>query len=274
MANSSEMMAPATSKWAFEGRQMRIEMIDGEPWFVAKDVCECLGLGNPTEALKRLDDEESTLISIEGASNGLPVNAVNESGLYNLILGSRKPEAKRFKRWVTHEVLPSIRKHGGYILESKLTEMQRDPRVMGKLYMDLADEMDKRKAAERRLDEMTVVATEQDGVIQRLLPKAQYMDQVLQPDNLLSVNVAAADLGVSAIKLNKFMVAHKLVYKQGKVYIPGEKIKDKGFFDYKSHVIALEGGQSKTVEHLYLTQTGRKFVAELFDKERGPKLSA
>jgi phage antirepressor YoqD-like protein len=182
---------------------------------------------------------------------------------------SKKPDAERFQDWVVEVVLPAIEKHGGYILESKLTEMQRDPRVMGKLYMDLADEMDKRKAAERKLDEMTVVATEQDGVIQRLLPKAQYMDQVLQPENLLTVNIVAADLGVSAIKLNKFMVAHKLVYKQGRIYVPGEKVKAKGYFDYKSHVVALEGGKSKVVEHLYLTQPGRKFVAELYARERG-----
>jgi prophage antirepressor-like protein len=84
--------------WAFEGRKVRIEMIGGEPWFVAGDVCECLRLGNPTETLKRLDADEQALISIEGLSRGNDMaNVVNESGLYNLIMGSRKPEAKRFK---------------------------------------------------------------------------------------------------------------------------------------------------------------------------------
>lgn len=78
-------------------------------------MCRALGLGNSSDVIKRLDEDERTLVSIEGASNGLPVNAINEPGLYALILGSRKPEAKAFKRWITHEVIPEIRKTGGYI---------------------------------------------------------------------------------------------------------------------------------------------------------------
>jgi len=94
--------------------QVRTTVIGGEPWFVAADVCRALAIGNPSMALDRLDDDERTLISIEGASNGKPVNGVNEPGLYSLVLGSRKPEAKAFKRWITHEVIPAIRKTGGY----------------------------------------------------------------------------------------------------------------------------------------------------------------
>ena len=94
--------------------RVRTTIIGGEPWFVAADVCRALDLGNPTRALDRLDNDERTLISIKGASNGKPVNGVNEPGLYALVLGSRKPEAKAFKRWITHEVIPAIRKTGGY----------------------------------------------------------------------------------------------------------------------------------------------------------------
>ncbi|WP_288848306.1 phage antirepressor KilAC domain-containing protein [Mitsuokella jalaludinii] len=94
--------------------RVRTTVIDGEPWFVAVDVCHALDIGNPSDALNRLDDDERTLVSIEGASNGKPVNGVNEPGLYSLVLGSRKPEAKAFKRWITHEVIPAIRKTGGY----------------------------------------------------------------------------------------------------------------------------------------------------------------
>ena len=94
--------------------RVRTTVIDGEPQFVAADVCRALDLGNPTRALDRLDNDERTLISIKGASNGKPVNGVNEPGLYSLVLGSRKPEAKKFKRWITHDVIPAIRKTGGY----------------------------------------------------------------------------------------------------------------------------------------------------------------
>lgn len=93
---------------------------DGEIWFVASDVCKALEISNTSDALRRLDEDEATLVLIEGRTptGGIietPINAVNESGLYSLVLGSRKPEAKQFKKWVTSDVLPSIRKNGGYI---------------------------------------------------------------------------------------------------------------------------------------------------------------
>jgi prophage antirepressor-like protein len=102
--------------FSFEGSQLRTVARDGEPWFVAADVCEALDIGNVTNALKRLDDDEQALYSIKGIHYGDDlVNVVNESGLYSLILGSRKLEAKRFKKWVTSTVLPEIRKTGSYI---------------------------------------------------------------------------------------------------------------------------------------------------------------
>ncbi len=95
----------------FEDQTVRALDIEGEPWFVAVDVCAALEISNPTQALSRLDADEVTLISNEG---GRPTNAVSESGLYALVLGSRKPQARPFKRWVTHEVIPAIRKTGSY----------------------------------------------------------------------------------------------------------------------------------------------------------------
>lgn len=95
---------------------VRAVTLDGEPWFVAADVCRALGIGNSSDAVKRLDDDEHALVSIEGLSRGNDkANIINEPGLYGLVLASRKPEAKAFKRWITHEVIPAIRKTGGYI---------------------------------------------------------------------------------------------------------------------------------------------------------------
>lgn len=102
-----------------DGHEIRVVMQGGEPWWVAKDVCDVLEVGNTSDAIRRLDDDERTLVSIEGASNGLPVNAINEAGLYTLVLTSRKPQAKVFKRWITHEVIPSIRKTGAYSVQQK-----------------------------------------------------------------------------------------------------------------------------------------------------------
>lgn len=113
----------------FEARNLRVIVDDhGEPWFVAVDVCSAIAVGNPSDALKRLDDDEKmTLDTSEGHSGkrggAQSLNVVNESGLYSLILTSRKPEAKRFKRWVTHEVLPSIRKTGSYVSPGSLAAL-------------------------------------------------------------------------------------------------------------------------------------------------------
>lgn len=97
----------------FNNNEVRVINQDGEPWFVAADVCRILEIKNTTQALGRLDADEKSMLNI-GLSGGA-TNAVNESGLYTLVLASRKPEAKAFKRWVTHEVIPSIRRHGGYM---------------------------------------------------------------------------------------------------------------------------------------------------------------
>ena len=99
----------------YERNRVRTVMIDGEVWFVAKDVCDALGIGNPTRAVSRLDeDEKNTLTSSKGNRGNPTVNVINESGLYSLIFTSRKEEAKAFRRWVTHDVLPQIRKTGSY----------------------------------------------------------------------------------------------------------------------------------------------------------------
>jgi prophage antirepressor-like protein len=101
----------------FEFEKFSVRVVDqnGSPWFIAADVCAALELGNVSQAIKRLDDDEQALISNEGIHRGSDqINVVNESGLYSLILGSRKPEAKKFKKWVTSEVLPAIRKTGSY----------------------------------------------------------------------------------------------------------------------------------------------------------------
>lgn len=97
----------------FEDKAVRVIMVDDEPWFVAGDLCAVLSLPNVSQAVSRLDDDEATLISNEGGGN---INIVSESGMYSLVLGSRKPEARRFKKWITSELLPTLRRTGRYIL--------------------------------------------------------------------------------------------------------------------------------------------------------------
>ncbi|WP_156775147.1 Bro-N domain-containing protein [Dethiosulfovibrio peptidovorans] len=100
----------------FERMVVRVVFIDGNPWWVAKDVCDILSLGNVTEALRGLDEDELTSVILKSGGQSREMKVINEPGLYSLILRSRKPEAKRFKRWLTHELLPTIRKTGSYAL--------------------------------------------------------------------------------------------------------------------------------------------------------------
>lgn len=111
----------------FESFQIRVLLQDGDPWWVAADVCAALEIGNPSMALTRLDDDEKGISSIDTLGGKQEVSIINEPGLYSLILGSRKQEARGFKRWVTHEVVPSIRKTGRY--EAKPVAPHADTRV-------------------------------------------------------------------------------------------------------------------------------------------------
>ena len=126
---------------------------DGQPWFVAKEVCEILELGNPSQALTRLDeDEKDTIILNEGIGN--PTRAIiNEFGLYSLVIGSRKPEAKEFKRWITHDVIPSIRKHGAYMTPETLEAAILNPDTMIKILTELKAERETTKFLQAKAKE-------------------------------------------------------------------------------------------------------------------------
>ena len=102
----------------FENHEVRTQVIDDEPWFVAKDVCDVLEISNNRDAVSRLDDDEKATVGLTDGSQIRNYSIVNEFGLYNLVLSSRKPEAKVFKRWITHDVIPAIRKTGGYEVKS------------------------------------------------------------------------------------------------------------------------------------------------------------
>lgn len=141
----------------FEGRPIRVILRDSEPWWLASEVCEALEIGNTGQAMTRLDEDEydrvpSTIISNDGGPSRL---VVNESGLYELILGSRKPEAKAFKRWIKRDVLPSIRKNGMYVTDQLLD----DPEHLLKVTEKLVAERKLRLAAETKLIEQAPLVT-------------------------------------------------------------------------------------------------------------------
>lgn len=151
-------------------QEVRTVVIEDQPWFAAKDICEVLELTNATVSIQRLDDDEVTKLNL-GGLNG-ETNFVNEPGLYSLILGSRKPEAKQFKRWITHEVIPSIRKHGAYITPETLEKTLQDPDYLIGVIKALKKEQDARKELEQKIEEdrpktlfAEAVATSQDCIL-------------------------------------------------------------------------------------------------------------
>lgn len=128
----------------FENKEfgkVRVQEINNNIFFVAKDVCEALDIKNTTQAIQRLDEDERTMLNIGRQGS---TNLVNEYGLYNLVLASRKPEAKEFKRWITHDIIPSIRKHGAYMTSEKIEEVLSNPDTIIKLAMDLKEERKQR----------------------------------------------------------------------------------------------------------------------------------
>lgn len=135
--------------------KVRVVERDGEPWFVAVDVCRALGLEQVSRALDRLDEDERGLLKVthpQSPSKTQEVNGVNEPGLYHLVLCSTKPEAKAFKRWITHEVIPSVRKHGAYITPDKIEEILINPDTIIRLCTDLKEERAKRAALEVKVE--------------------------------------------------------------------------------------------------------------------------
>ena len=128
-------------QFSFEDKGVRVIQKDNVPWFVAKDVADILGLTNTTVALSRLDDDERSKFNLGRQGE---TNIINEYGLYTLVLASKKPEAKKFKRWVTHEVLPTIRKHGAYMTNEKIEEALINPDTIIKLAKQLKYERENR----------------------------------------------------------------------------------------------------------------------------------
>jgi len=189
---------------------VRTMTINGEPYFVGKDVADILGYSNSRKALiDHVDEEDKNTVTIRDGIPGNPNQVViNESGLYSLILSSKLPTAKRFKRWVTSEVLPSIRKHGVYAVD----EVLKDPDILITALQALKAE----REANRSLHEQVAVKTQQ---IAELQPKASYYDLVLSCRDALPISIIAKDYGWSAKKMNKFLHEQGVQYKLGETWL-------------------------------------------------------
>ena len=231
--------------------EVRTLNIDGIPWFVGKDVADNLGYQNGSRDINRhVDEDDRTKIMVFDGKQNKETIIINESGLYSLILSSKLPNARAYKRWVTSEVLPTIRKHGAYLTAEALHKTLSDPRELAKLLETLADEQEKNRQ----------LATENAF----LTVKAGYYDRILNSKNSVPVTQIAKDYGMTAIAFNKMLHEFKVQYPVGKAWVLYADYADKGYTQIKTYSITEE----KSVMHTCWTQAGRLFLYQ-FLMERG-----
>ena len=238
--------------------KVRTMEINGEPYFVGKDVAEILGYTKARNAIaSHVDSEDKKDAPIQGDLGGTQeMTVINESGLYSLILSSKLPKAKEFKRWVTSEVLPSIRKHGAYAVD----ELLNDPEFAIKTFTALKEE----RAKNRQLTDTVAIQNQQ---IAELQPKASYYDVVLNCKDVISISKISKDYGKSAQWLNEYLHKKKVQFKQGDIWLLYEKYADKGYTHSRTHIINGKGGKPEPKMHTYWTQKGRLFIYDLLKSD-------
>ena len=242
-------MATELQVFNYEDNQVRTVQRDGETWWVLKDVCAVLGLSNSRMAAERLDEDEKGVSIIDTPGGKQELTVISESGLYNVILLSRKPEARRFKRWVTHDVLPAIRRHGMYARD----ELLDNPDLMIAVLQALKSE----RAHNAMLEERAAI---QGRLIAQMKPKAAYYDVILACPDAVAVSVIAKDYGWSAVKMNAFLHKLGVQYKLSGVWLLYQKYAGHGYACSRTHEHTGRGGEPHASVHTYWTQKGRLFL--------------
>jgi len=235
---------------------VRTTTIGGQPYFVGKDVASILGYANTRKALiDHIDEEDKDDVTIRDAiGRNQTMTAINESGLYSLILSSKMPSAKKFKRWVTSEVLPAIRKHGLYATDDLIA----NPDLAIAAFTALKVEREKNKEL------MAAVAIGQQQIAE-MKPKVSYYDLILQSDSVVSISKIAKDYGMSPQAMNKLLKTLGIQYKQGDLWLLYQKYANQGYTQSKTY--ALDNNKSRM--HTYWTQKGRLFLYDLLKSEKG-----
>lgn len=237
---------------------VRTVNVNNEVMFVGKDVAEILGYAKPLNALSAHVDQDDSLK--QGLTDNLGRNQetilINESGLYSLILSSKLPTAKKFKHWVTAEVLPSIRKHGLYAVDEVLS----NPDVLINALTQLKAE----RAKNASLSQTIAVQNQQ---ISEMQSKASYYDVILNCKELLAISVIAKDYGWSACKLNSYLNKKGIQFKQGEIWLLYQSYAGKGYTNTKTHSYPGNDGEIHAKVQTYWTQKGRLFIYELLKKD-------
>lgn len=212
--------------FTYNDKQIRTVEKDGDPWWVLKDVCDVLEISKYRDTADRLDIDERETIRVDTPGGKQEMICVNESGLYNVILRSDKPQAKPFRKWVTNEVLPSIRKHGAYMAPETLEATILNPDYIIKLATALKSEQDKRKSLEAANSSLTV-----DNQIMK--PKADYFDELVDRNLLTNLRETAKQLEIPPKKFVNFLLERKFIYRDKKGKLLPYEDKNKGLFEVK-----------------------------------------
>ncbi len=229
--------------------------LEGVPHFIGKDVAEILGYSRPDHAISNhVDVEDKLMYQIDTSGQNRQMLIINESGLYSLIISSKMPTAKKFKRWVTNEVLPSIRKHGMYATD----ELVGNPDLAIAVLTALKNEREEKA----KLNETVAIQNQQ---ILEMKPKASYYDLILQNKNTVPVTQIAKDYGMSGRALNKLLNELGVQYKLRQTWILYQDYANLGYTQSKTHIIDAD----KSVMHTYWTQKGRLFLYDLLKSKRG-----
>ncbi len=260
-------------KFDFKGAPLRT-LTDkaGEPWFVAKDVCDILGMSNPSMAIAALDKDEvsqvdpKNYLGSENRSNQA-INIVSEPGLYRLVMRSRKPEAKEFQRWVTHEVLPQIRRTGGYI---PTPESDSDEDIMARAVL----------VAQKTIERKNQQLQAKDAQIKVLEPKARFADAVAASDGTCLVGELAKMLRQNGMdigqnRLFRLLQADGYLGKSGSNRnVPTQRAMDLGLFRIKETTVTHADGHTTVSRTPKVTGKGQRYFIDRYWGRAQPTLEA
>lgn len=238
----------------YAGQEIHTIKENDEPLFLLKDICRILSLGNPRQVKTRLEKGVISNYPLQTTGGTQRATFINEDGLYDVILDSRKAEAKQFRKWITSEVIPAIRKHGGYLTPEKTEEALLNPDTIIKLATNLKEEQAKRKQVEQELLDMQ--------------PKALYYESILKNPGLVTVTQIAKDYGMSAIQMNKLLHHHGIQYRKSGQWLLYRKYDAKGYVHSETIAFTRSDGRPDVSMTTKWTQKGRLFLYQVL-KENG-----
>lgn len=248
----------------FEGKKVRTLKVNDEPYFVGKDVATILGYSDTNQAIRNhVDDEDKLTRKFNGSGQNRSMTIINESGLYSLILSSKMPNAKRFKRWVTSEVLPAIRKHGAYMTDEKAFDVVNNKNGLADLLQQAADQL---KQKDIRIEEVEKENKSLTIQLEESNKKANYLDLILGDPTPILITQIANDYGYSAVSFNKLLNKLRIQRRVNGQWILYRTYMGKGYTTTKNADYTDRHGNLKTKIYTVWTQKGRRFIYDILKK--------